>query len=85
VKELVRTDRVLTPWVAQGGRTPPVIVRGEGSWLYDDRGKRYLDFSAGLVAVNLGHGHPRVAAAIAEQAQRLAYVAPTFGNDQQTT
>ncbi|HEX3457724.1 MAG TPA: aminotransferase class III-fold pyridoxal phosphate-dependent enzyme [Candidatus Baltobacteraceae bacterium] len=82
MKELVRTDRVLTPWVAQGGRTPPVIVRGEGSWLYDDRGRRYLDFSAGLVAVNLGHGHPGVAAAIAEQAHRLAYVAPTFGNDQ---
>jgi len=80
----VRTDRVLTPWVAQGGRTPPVIVRGEGSWLYDDRGKRYLDFSAGLVAVNLGHGHPAVAAAIAEQAHRLAYVAPTFGNDQRS-
>ncbi|HET6276221.1 MAG TPA: aminotransferase class III-fold pyridoxal phosphate-dependent enzyme [Candidatus Cybelea sp.] len=72
---------VLTPWVSQGGRNPPVIVRGEGSSLYDDRGKRYLDFSAGLVAVNLGHGHPAVAAAIGEQAHRLAYVAPTFAND----
>src|SRR5262245_20460710 len=37
---------VLTPWVAQGGRNPPVVVRGEGSYLYDDRGKRYIDFSA---------------------------------------
>ncbi len=72
---------VLTPWVAQGGRTPPMIVRGEGSYLYDDRGERYLDFSAGLVAVNLGHGHRAVADAIAEQAHRLAYAAPTFAND----
>ncbi len=72
---------VLTPWVSQGGRNPPVIVRGEGSSLYDDNGKRYLDFSAGLVAVNLGHGHPAVASAIAEQAHRIAYVAPTFAND----
>ncbi|HYL27274.1 MAG TPA: aminotransferase class III-fold pyridoxal phosphate-dependent enzyme [Candidatus Nitrosotalea sp.] len=72
---------VLTPWLAQGGRTPPVVVRGEGSYLYDDRGKRYLDFSAGLVAVNLGHGHRGVADAIAEQAHRLAYAAPTFAND----
>jgi taurine--2-oxoglutarate transaminase len=72
---------VLTPWVAQGGRTPPVIVRGEGSYLYDERGRRYLDFSAGLVAVNLGHGHRGVAGAIAEQAHRLAYAAPTFAND----
>ncbi|MGA8575176.1 MAG: aminotransferase class III-fold pyridoxal phosphate-dependent enzyme [Candidatus Cybelea sp.] len=72
---------VLTPWVSQGGRNPPVIVRGEGARLYDDRGGRYLDLSAGLVAVNLGHGHPAVASAIAEQAHRLAYVAPTFAND----
>jgi taurine---2-oxoglutarate transaminase len=84
VRELIRVDRVLTPWVAQGGRTPPVIVRGEGSLLYDEQGKRYIDFSAGLVAVNLGHGHAGVAGAIAEQAHRLAYVAPSLGNDQRS-
>jgi taurine---2-oxoglutarate transaminase len=72
---------VLTPWVAQAGRTPALIVRGEGSYLYDDRGRRYLDFSAGLVAVNLGHGHTKVAAAIAEQAHRLTYAPPSFAND----
>jgi taurine---2-oxoglutarate transaminase len=72
---------VLTPWLAQGGRKPPVIVRGEGSQLYDDRGRRYLDLSAGLVAVNLGHAHPALAAAIAEQAARVAYVAPSLAND----
>jgi taurine--2-oxoglutarate transaminase len=72
---------VLTPWVAQGGRKPPVIVRGEGSYLYDDRGTRYLDFSAGLVAVNLGHAHAAVADAIAEQARTIAYVAPSLSND----
>jgi len=72
---------VLTPWVAQAGRKAPLIVRGEGSYLYDETGARYLDFSAGLVAVNLGHAHPVLVKAIAEQAQRLAYVAPSFGND----
>jgi taurine---2-oxoglutarate transaminase len=72
---------VLTPWVAQSGRNPPVIVRGEGSYLYDDGGGRYLDFSAGLVAVNLGHAHPVVATAIAEQARTLAYAAPSLAND----
>lgn len=69
---------VLTPWAAQKGRRPPAIVRGEGCYLYDDGGKRYLDFSAGLVAVNLGHGHPGVADAVAEQVRRLAYAAPSF-------
>jgi taurine--2-oxoglutarate transaminase len=72
---------VLTPWVAQAGRTAPVIVRGEGCAIFDERGTRYLDFSAGLVAVNLGHAHPAVAAAIADQARRIAYVAPSLAND----
>jgi len=74
-------DHVLTPWVAQAGRSVPTIVRGEGCYLYDDGGKRYLDLSAGLVAVNLGHGHAKVAQAIAEQAGRLGYAAPSLGND----
>jgi taurine--2-oxoglutarate transaminase len=72
---------VLSPWVAQAGRNPPVIVRGEGTYLFDSDDKRYLDLSAGLVAVNLGHGHPAVADAIAEQARRLTYASPSLGND----
>lgn len=72
---------VLTPWVAQAGRRPPIVVRGEGSYLYDTDGKRYLDFSAGLVAVNLGHAHPALVAAISEQAARLAYASPAFAHD----
>jgi taurine--2-oxoglutarate transaminase len=77
-------DHVLTPWVPQAGRTPPEIVRGEGVYLFDSKDKRYLDFSAGLVAVNLGHGHAGVASAIAEQAGRLAYVAPSLANDRRS-
>jgi len=72
---------VLTPWVSQAGRKTPVIVRGEGSYLYDEAGARYLDFSAGLVAVNLGHAHAGLVKAIAEQAERVAYVAPSLAND----
>ncbi len=72
---------VLTPWLAQGGLAAPVIVRGEGSYIYDADGKRYLDFGSGLIAVNLGHGHPKVVAAIQEQAKTLCYAAPSFFND----
>jgi taurine---2-oxoglutarate transaminase len=75
------TSRVLTPWSRQAVPKPPVMVRGERSYLYDDAGKRYLDLSAGLVAVNLGHGHPKVVAAIQEQVARLCYVSPAMGND----
>jgi taurine--2-oxoglutarate transaminase len=71
---------VLTPWAAQGALSPPAIERAEGVFLYDEAGRRYLDLVAGLVAVNLGHGHPAVVRAMAEQAQRLCYAAPSFFN-----
>ncbi len=71
---------VLTPWSVQGMLDMPSIERGEGSFLYDADGKRYLDLSAGLVAVNLGHAHPLVVRAIAEQAARLCYASPQFFN-----
>lgn len=58
----------------------PAIDRAAGVYLYDDTGKRYLDLAAGLVAVNLGHGDPRVVAAIAEQAGRLCYSSPALFN-----
>ena len=52
----------------------PVIVRGEGIYLFDDAGKRYIDGSAGATNVILGHGSRRIATAMAEQAEKLAYV-----------
>ncbi|MDQ6766283.1 MAG: aminotransferase class III-fold pyridoxal phosphate-dependent enzyme [Candidatus Eremiobacteraeota bacterium] len=72
---------VLTPWSAQGALDMPTIDHAQGSWLYDTTGKKYLDLSAGLVAVNLGHGHPTVVRAIADQAAKLCYAAPSFFND----
>lgn len=75
-----RGSRVLTPWSRQGAATP-TITRGEGSYLIDSDERRYLDLSAGLVAVNLGHGHPAVVRAIQEQAERLCYVTPALRND----
>ena len=52
----------------------PVIVRGEGIYLYDEAGKRYIDGSAGATNVILGHGRRRIAEAMAQQAEKLAYV-----------
>jgi taurine--2-oxoglutarate transaminase len=72
---------VLTPWTKQKTHNPPVIVRGEGVHLIDADGKRYLDLSAGLVAVNLGHGHPAMVRAIAEQAEKLCFSPPSYFHD----
>ena len=51
----------------------PVIVRGEGAWVYDQHGKRYLDGLAGLFVSQVGHGRTELADAAAEQARKLAY------------
>ncbi|HEY8077781.1 MAG TPA: aminotransferase class III-fold pyridoxal phosphate-dependent enzyme [Labilithrix sp.] len=72
---------VLTPWAAQGGLVAPVIVRAEGRYLYDSDGNKYFDLGSGLIAVNLGHAHPKVVKAIQEQAATLGYAAPGLFND----
>ena len=60
---------------------PPVtFVRGAGSELWDTDGKRYLDFLSGLAVTGLGHAHPAVAEAVAEQARTLLHVSNLFGN-----
>jgi acetylornithine/N-succinyldiaminopimelate aminotransferase len=55
------------------------FVRGEGSFLYDEAGKRYLDFLSGLAVTSLGHAHPAVADALAEQARTLLHVSNLYG------
>lgn len=56
----------------------PVAVRGEGIYLFDSNGKRYLDASGGAAVSCLGHGHPRVTAAITRQLDQLAYAHTAF-------
>ncbi len=73
---------VLTPWVAQAGLDVPVIVRGEGFFMFDADGNRYADMSSGLVCVNLGHGHKTVLAAMHAQIDRLCYAPTNWFNDQ---
>jgi acetylornithine/N-succinyldiaminopimelate aminotransferase len=58
---------------------PVTFVRGLGSELWDDEGNRYLDFLCGLAVTGLGHSHPAVADALAEQARTLLHVSNLFG------
>jgi acetylornithine/N-succinyldiaminopimelate aminotransferase len=62
-------------------RQPPlVITRGEGARLWDATGKQYFDLFGGIAVSTLGHGHPRLAAAIAEQAKQLIHLSNYFYN-----
>ena len=60
---------------------PAVISQGEGSWLTDVEGRRYLDLMSAYSAVSFGHGHPRIVAALTEQAHRLAVTSRAYFND----
>jgi acetylornithine aminotransferase len=59
-------------------RFPVVLTRGSGSTLWDENGKRYTDFVAGIAVCNLGHAHPKIVQALTEQARTLWHVSNLF-------
>jgi len=78
-------------WIKRGedvitrtyGRYPLVPVRGEGCWLWDADGNKYLDFLAGVAVNNLGHCHPKVVAALQQQAEKLLHCSNFYHIPQQ--
>jgi taurine--2-oxoglutarate transaminase len=70
-------DFTLFSWSRQKGISPIAVKFGEGVYLYDYDGKRYLDFSSGLMNVNIGHGNQRVTEAVMRQMQEVSYVTPS--------
>lgn len=73
-------EHVFHSWSAQRLISPMPLAGGAGCEFWDHEGNRWLDFSSQLVNLNLGHQHPKVVAAIVEQAERLCTVAPSFAN-----
>ncbi|MUL47020.1 aspartate aminotransferase family protein [Mycobacterium sp. CBMA293] len=71
---------VFHSWSAQGALKPMTVTAAEGSYVWDGDGNRLLDFSSQLVNTNIGHQHPKVVAAIAEQAAKLCTIAPQHAN-----
>ena len=69
------------PLMPTYGPPPVMFVRGEGTQLWDDAGKRYLDFLCGLAVTSLGHANPVIADAIAAQARTLLHVSNLYAND----
>lgn len=78
-----RLDRqhVFHSWSAQELLDPMVLTRSDGSFVWDADDNRYLDFGSQLVNMNVGHQHPRVVAAIQNQAARMCTIAPQYAND----
>ena len=70
-------DYTLFSWSKQKGTNPIAVKYGEGVYLYDYDGKKYIDFSSGLMNVNIGHGNQRVTEAVVRQMQEVSYVTPS--------
>src|SRR5258707_12967408 len=68
-------------WSAQTKVDPIPVARAEGVYFWTPEGKRYLDFNSQLMCTNIGHGHPKVIAAIQEQAATLAYANPFMATE----
>jgi taurine--2-oxoglutarate transaminase len=85
-KVVAETKRyVLHPWSVQDALTPIAVAGGEGRYFWDYDGTRYLDFASQLVNLSLGHGHPKLVAAIREQAERLCTIGPTMATEPRST
>jgi len=68
----------ITEYAAQDAVNPIPVAKAKGVYFWTPEGKRFLDFNSQLMSVNIGHGDPRVIAAITEQAQKVTYVTPSM-------
>src|SRR5205809_3602893 len=80
IQELDR-QHVLHSWSVQSQISPLPVAGAEGRYFWDYDGNRYLDFASQLVNVNLGHQHPKVVAAIVEQAEKLTTIGPPMAHE----
>ncbi len=71
---------VFHSWSAQGSINPLMVKEANGVYVTDEDGNSYIDFSSQLVNINIGHQHPKIVAAIKEQADLLCTIAPQHGN-----
>ena len=67
-----------TPIMPTYARLPVLFSHGEGAWLFDDQGERYLDALSGIAVCGLGHAHPAITRAVAEQAGRLVHTSNLY-------
>ena len=78
-KEIVQEnlDYTLFSWSKQAGQNPIAVKHAEGVYLYDYEGNKIIDFSSGLMNVNIGHGDQRITDAVVKQMQEVSYVTPS--------
>src|SRR5205809_106209 len=84
VSDAVRKHKeFLFPAVATYYQEPIALVRGEGAYVWDDQGNKYLDCFGGVLTVSVGHANPKVTEAIVNQVKTLAHTSTLFANQPQ--
>nr|XP_012147991.1 PREDICTED: uncharacterized protein LOC100880478 isoform X3 [Megachile rotundata] len=71
-------ESIVSPSLKPFYKEPLIIYEGRGQWLWDHRGERYLDMFGGVATVSVGHSHPKIVAAISEQASKLNHVSSVY-------
>jgi 4-aminobutyrate aminotransferase-like enzyme len=83
--EAVRKHKeFLFPAVSMYYAEPIALVKGEGSYVWDDQGRRYLDAFGGVLTVSIGHANPKVVNAIVEQVKKISHTSTLYANEQQS-
>ncbi len=76
--------KFLFPAVSMYYQEPIALVRGEGNYVWDDQGKKYLDAFGGVLTVSVGHANPKVVQAIVEQVKKINHTSTLYANEQQS-
>jgi len=80
---VAKHKKYLFPAVAMYYQEPIALVRGEGSYVWDDTGKKYLDAFGGVLTVSVGHANPKVVSAIVEQVKKISHTSTLYANGPQ--
>src|SRR5215211_2621932 len=77
-------QQYLFPAVSMYYKEPIALARGEGSWVWDDQGKKYLDAFGGVLTVSIGHANPKVVDAIVNQVKQINHTSTLYANAAQS-
>ncbi|MBD0327505.1 MAG: aminotransferase class III-fold pyridoxal phosphate-dependent enzyme, partial [Pyrinomonadaceae bacterium] len=80
---MIKHKEFLFPAVATYYQEPLALVRGEGEYVWDDAGNRYLDCFGGVLTVSVGHANPKINAAIIEQVKTISHTSTLYANKPQ--
>jgi len=81
---VAKHKKYLFPAVSMYYQEPIALVKGEGNYVWDDQGNRYLDAFGGVLTVSVGHANPKVVNAIVEQVKKINHTSTLYANPQQS-